>query len=354
MAQLLMLPGDGIGPEIIQATHQVLEAVSDIYGLGLEYRWSSIGFESLENSGVTITPEVIDAAKNADGVVLGPVSHNEYPPLNEGGLNPSAVLRKSLDLYANIRPANNPPGIIGPTGKPMDLVIVRENTEGFYADRNMYSGPAEHLVTEEVSIALRRVTRHASLRIAHTAFQQAEQRRMRVTAVHKANVLRTTCGLFLDCCREVAALYPQVDYDEQLVDSMAALMVRQPDAYDVVVTTNMFGDILSDLASELAGSLGMAPSLNAGEIHAMAQAQHGSAPGIAGMNRANPVSLISSSSMLLAWLASQKNEVRFLNAARAIERAVAATLAEPDGRTADLGGPASTSMLVKQLIDKLT
>lgn len=353
MTQLLLLPGDGIGPEIVAATHKVLKAVSDLYDLEITYRWGSIGFDSLKEHRTTITRETIAAAREADGIVLGPVSHNEYPSIDEGGLNPSAVLRKSLDLYANVRPAVNLPGITGATEKPMDLVIFRENTEGFYADRNMHSGPAEHLVTEDVSIALRRVTRQASVRIAHAAFKQAQQRRKHVTAVHKANVLRTTCGLFLECCREVASLYPGVIYEEQLVDSMAALLVRQPEAYDVVVTTNMFGDILSDLASELAGSLGMAPSLNAGEKHAMAQAQHGSAPGIAGTNRANPISLISSAGMLLSWLGVRGNNMKFLTAASSIERAIAKTLTDPEGRTADLGGAASTNSFVKLLISNI-
>jgi len=353
MTQLLLLPGDGIGPEIVEATHQVLKAVAELHDLELTYRWGSIGFESLAEYGTTITGETIEAARKADGIVLGPVSHNEYPSINEGGLNPSAVLRKSLDLYANVRPAVNLTGITGPTGKPMDLVIFRENTEGFYADRNMHSGPAEHLVTEDVSIALRRVTRQASMRIAQAAFKQAEQRRSRVTAVHKANVLRTTCGLFLECCREVASQYPGVVYEEQLVDSMAALLVRQPEVYDVVVTTNMFGDILSDLASELAGSLGIAPSLNSSETHAMAQAQHGSAPDLAGMNQANPISLISSTGMLLAWLTVRSGNMKFLAAANSIDRAISKTLARPEDRTADLGGAASTSRFTQLLISNL-
>lgn len=353
MTQILLLPGDGIGPEIVDASYRVLEAVSQLYKLKLEFNWGTIGFSSLKEHGTTITQHTLEAAQAAAGIVLGPVSHNEYPPRAAGGLNPSAELRKGLDLYANIRPAITPVGLEGPTGRPMDLVIVRENTEGFYADRNMQSGPAEHLVTEGVSVALRRITRDASLRIAESAFKLAQTRRRKVTAIHKANVLRTTCGLFLECCREMSSIYPDVQYEEQLVDSMTAMLVRQPEAYDVIVTTNMFGDILSDLASELAGSLGMAPSLNSGELHAMAQAQHGSAPHIAGMNVANPISLISSASMLLAWLATQKGNPEFLRASQSIDRAIFATLATPGKRTADLGGTATTSVFTEHLLSIL-
>jgi len=353
MTKILFLPGDGIGPEIVQASHRVLQAVSSLYDLKLEFHWRTIGFQSLEKHGTTITEKTLLAARSADGILLGPVSHNEYPPREHGGLNPSAELRKGLDLYANVRPAVTPLGFKGPTGKPMDLVVVRENTEGFYADRNMPSGPAEHLVTNDVAIALRRITRNASLRIAESAFEHAKIRRGKVTAVHKANVLRTSCGLFLECCRSVAALYPDIEYEEQLVDSMAAMLVRQPEAYDVIVTTNMFGDILSDLASELAGSLGMAPSLNVGSEHAMAQAQHGSAPQIAGKNIANPISMISSASMLLAWLATQKGRPEFLRASQSIDAAITDALAAPEKRTEDLRGPATTSEFTDYLLSML-
>ncbi len=353
MTQILLLPGDGIGPEIVEASHQVLQRVSALYDLKLRYRWEVIGFQSLEEHGTTLTEETLQAARSADGTILGPVSHNEYPPRAQGGLNPSAELRKGLDLYANVRPAATPVGLKGPTGRPMDLVVVRENTEGFYADRNMLSGPAEHLVTNDVAIALRRITRNASLRIAESAFNLAQTRRGKVTAVHKANVLRTSCGLFLECCRSVAARYPDIEYEEQLVDSMAAMLVRQPEAYDVIVTTNMFGDILSDLASELAGSLGMAPSLNSSNRHAMAQAQHGSAPQIAGKNLANPISLISSASMLLAWLARQKGQPEFIRASQSIDAAVANALTAPEKRTADLGGRATTSEFTDYLLSML-
>lgn len=339
--RLLILEGDGIGPEIVAATVDVLRAASATFDLGLEFETDVIGFPALEREGSTIPDKVIERALAADGVVLGPVSHNAYPPVAEGGLNPSGVLRKKLDLYANIRPALTPAGV--EAAKSVDLVIVRENTEGFYADRNMASGSGEFLPDPDLALAMRKVTRKASRRIAESAFALAETRAARhVTAVHKANVLRLSDGMFLEEVRAVAASHPDIRYDEVLVDAMAAHLVRDPGRYDVIVTTNMFGDILSDLASELAGGLGLAGSLNAGEEHAMAQAQHGSAPDIAGQGIANPASLIASAAMLLNWLGQRRDDVRLIDAARAIETGLAAALSDPASRTPDLGGTAST------------
>ena len=210
------------------------------------------------------------------------MSHNDYPPVAQGGLNPSGELRKRLDLYANIRPARTRGGFPPRCGSPVDLVVVRENTEGFYADRNMFSGRASSCRRPTSRSRCARSRRAGSTRIAEAAFALAMRRRRKVTAVHKANVLRVSDGLFLECVRAVAARYPQVEYEEKIIDAMAALLVRDASPFDVIVTTNMFGDILSDLASEIAGSLGLAASLNAGAEHAVAQAQHGSAPDIAG------------------------------------------------------------------------
>ncbi|HCM98990.1 MAG TPA: 3-isopropylmalate dehydrogenase [Rhodobacter sp.] len=346
MTRLLMLEGDGIGPELIAGTKSVLAAASTRFGLGLKFEHATIGFDALAQSGVTIPPEVIAKARGVDGLVLGPVSHNAYPPVFEGGLNPSGVLRKSLDLYANIRPARTFAGYPSPCRIDFDLIIFRENTEGFYADRNMATGSGEVSPDEDMVLALRKVTRKASRRIAQAAFECAAARPARhVTAVHKANVLRASDGLFLEEVRRIAALYPDVTYDEVLVDSMAALLVRKPQIYDVIVTTNMFGDILSDLAAELSGSLGLAASLNAGSHHAMAQAQHGSAPDLAGKDLANPASLILSAAMLLTWLGTRGKGVSFHHAAEAIEQAVEACLRDPKLRTADLGGVAGTKAM---------
>lgn len=335
--QILVLPGDGIGPEITAATVAVVQAAARRYALPLTLTEAEIGFPALERHGTTIPAPVIAAAKAADGVILGPVSHNAYPPVAQGGLNPSGVLRRELELYANIRPARSRPAVPRPVAAPVDLVVVRENLEGFYADRNMASGPGEFLVEPGVALAMRKITARGSARIAEAAFALAASRpRQRVATIHKGNVLRISDGLFLAEVRKVAARYPQIAHEELLVDSAAALLVRDPGRFDVILATNMFGDILSDLAAEIAGGLGLAASLNLGTRAAVAQAQHGSAPDIAGQDRANPGSLIGSAAMLLRHLGA-------VPAADAIETALETALTRPETRTADLGGTLGTA-----------
>ncbi|WP_249200668.1 isocitrate/isopropylmalate dehydrogenase family protein [Thetidibacter halocola] len=353
MKRIAILAGDGIGPEISQATQRVLQAVSDHHSLGLTFHPVTVGFDALRKHGSTFPDAAMQEIQTCDGIVLGPVSHNAYPPRDDGGLNPSGELRKRLDLYGNIRPARSRAGIPPRAGVPLDLIVVRENTEGFYADRNMVQGPGEMLVTEDVAIAMRKITRPACMRIAREAFRIAKGRSGRVTAVHKANVMRTSCGLFLECCRQIAAENPEIAYQEQLVDAMCALLVRAPDQHDVIVTTNMFGDILSDLASELSGSLGLAASLNAGEDRAMAQAQHGSAPDIAGQDIANPASLIGSAAMLLDWMGRRLQDKALGTAAVAIEAALEAVLSVPEQRTRDLGGKNGTAAFTDAVIAEL-
>ncbi|MEX0278821.1 MAG: isocitrate/isopropylmalate dehydrogenase family protein [Ruegeria sp.] len=334
--KLLCLEGDGIGPEIMTATLAVLRAASPVLKSKVNVVRKDIGFAALNAEGSTIPQAVIDDAKAADGVILGPVSHNAYPSVEEGGRNPSGVLRKELALFANHRPARTWPGLDAPSRKAFDLVVMRENLEGFYADRNMFAGGGEFMPEPEVALALRKVTASASTNIARAGFELAATRSAKhVTVIHKANVMRMTDGLFLDCTRAVANEFPSVGYNEMLVDAAAAHLVRDPSQFDVMITTNMFGDILSDLASELAGGLGLAGSLNFGTHHAVAQAQHGSAPDIAGRDLANPVSLILSVEMLLRHLGETA-------AADLIRASVSAALASPETRTRDLQGSLGT------------
>src|SRR5262245_13833379 len=206
---LVVMAGDGIGPEITAATLTVLREADRVLALGLSFTEVPIGLAALKTQGSTLPDASFEAARAADGVILGPVSHNEYPPAAQGGLNPSGEMRRRLDLYANIRPARSRPGFPPRCGKPVDLVIVRENTEGFYADRSMYMGNGEMMPTPDLALAIRKITREGSTRIAESAFRLAMQRRKHVTAVHKANVLRISDGLFLECTRAVAARYPQ-------------------------------------------------------------------------------------------------------------------------------------------------
>jgi isocitrate/isopropylmalate dehydrogenase len=351
--RLAVLPGDGIGPEITAATVDVLNAVSGPLSLGLTFDTHAIGLASLDKDGTTLPAAVLDACGDADGIILGPVSHATYPPADEGGINPSAAIRIALDLYANIRPSQSRDGLPHYGRTPMDLVIVRENTEGFYADRNMFDGGGEFMPTPDVALAVRKITAKGSARIVKAAFDLARARRKHVTAVHKQNVLRMSDGLFLGEARKIAGDNPDIAYDEQLVDSMTALLIRNPDRYDVIVSTNMFGDILSDEAAELSGGLGLGASINAGDHHCMAQAAHGSAPHLAGTDRANPTSLILSAAMLLDWLARRHQRDSFARAAAIISDAVDVLLAKPATRTVDLGGSAGTAAFTKSLIHQI-
>lgn len=351
--RLLILDGDGISPEIVGATIRVLDTIDSRLGLGLDIQRAEVGLRPLAAQGTTFPDGLLEQARAADGVILGPVSHNDYPPVAEGGINPSGHLRRHLDLFANIRPARSHPDFPARCGVPVDLVIVRENTEGFYADRTMFAGTGEYMPTEDVAIAMRKVTRHGSTRIAEAGFRLARQRGGKLTVVHKGNVLRLSDGLFLQCTREVAKNFPDVAFEEVLVDAMAALLVRDASAFDTIVTTNMFGDILSDQATEIAGSIGLAASLNAGTDHAMAQAQHGSAPSIAGQDRANPCSLINSTAMLLRWLGERRADPRLEQAARMIETAVDRVIAVPEWRTGDMGGPLGTGAFTARLVETL-
>ena len=337
---LLVLAGDGIGPEITAATLCVLRAASERFDLQVRIEEAATGHTGLHTHGHTIHPDIVEKARRADGVVLGPTSTFEFKDPARGEVNPSMMLRKSLDLFANIRPARTYAGFPLRCGE-FDLVVARENTEGFYADRNMEAGSGEVLVTRDVAISLRRITRVCSERIARTAFELATTRRRHVTIVHKANVLKVTDGLFIEACRNVAQEFPSVVVDDVIVDAMMAHVVRNPQRFDVIVTTNMYGDILSDLTAELSGSLGLAASLNAGTDHGMAQAAHGSAPDIAGKNIANPLSLILSVAMLLAWHGRRRKAKAFEAAAAAIEKAVEAAIAAKES-TGDIGGRLGT------------
>ncbi len=337
---LLVLAGDGIGPEITAATLSVLHAASDRFNLGLRIEEAPVGHAGLRAHGSTIHADIVEKARKADGIVLGPTSTFEFKDPAKGEINPSMMLRKSLDLFANIRPARTYAGFPLRCGE-FDLVVARENTEGFYADRNMEAGSGEVLVTKDVAISLRRITRDCSERIARAAFELAMTRRKKVTIVHKANVLKVTDGLFIEACRNIAREFSAVAVDDVIVDAMMAHVVRNPQRFDVIVTSNMYGDILSDLTAELSGSLGLAASLNAGNNHGMAQAAHGSAPDIAGKNSANPLSLILSAAMLLGWYGRRSKVKAFQVAAAAIDTAVEAAIAGGES-TADIGGRLGT------------
>jgi 3-isopropylmalate dehydrogenase len=340
--KILILPGDGIGPEITHATLDVLAVVNQKLSLRLDLDVQDIGLATLRSQGTTLPPAVMKRIPEVDGVILGPVSHYDYPSRQQGGINQSAELRVVFDLYANIRPSRSRPGV-SVLPKPMDLIIVRENTEGFYSDRNMYAGSGEFMPDENMALSVRKITARASQRVARAAFEIARGRRRKVTAVHKANVLKLSDGLFLREVRKVAQEYPDVQLEELIVDATAALLIRSPARFDVIVTTNMFGDILSDEAAELSGSLGLGGSINAGDDICVGQAQHGSAPDIAGRNVANPTSLILSAGMLLDWRGRRDGRADLIKAGEQIAAAIDRVLESPRTRTRDIGGELDTT-----------
>jgi 3-isopropylmalate dehydrogenase len=348
--RIIVLPGDGIGPEITAATVEVLEAANEQFGLGLTYDYDDVGFASLEKYGTTLRDETLEKAKGYDGILLGPQSHMDYPPRDKGGPNVSAGFRVKLDLYANVRPARSRP-FLGRGAKNMDLVIMREATEGFYPDRNMFMGSGEFMPTPDVALSVRKLTSHACERIARAAFVLARKRRKKVNAVHKANNFIITDGFFLEKVRKVHAEFPDVELTDTIIDAMAAHLVRDPSRYDVIVSTNFYSDILSDLASELSGSLGLAGSINANAEtgRVCAQAQHGSAPDIQGKNIANPTSLILSAAMMLSWIGEQRKIELLEKAGAEIERAVDEVLTDASSRTRDLGGALNTDAFGKRV-----
>ncbi len=349
--KIVVLPGDGIGPETMAVTVDVLQAVSGRFGLGLELDHDIMGHESLRRHGATVTPALLAKVKAADGLMLGPAATYDFKDEAKGEINPSKFFRKELDLYANIRPSRTYQGLPNKVGE-FDLVVVRENTEGFYADRNIASGGSEMLITPDVVVSLRRITRECCERIARSAFELAMGRRRHVTIVHKANVLKLGDGMFIEMCHAVAREFPEVQVDDVIVDAMMAHVVRAPQRYDVIVTTNMFGDILSDLTAELSGSLGLGGSLNAGRDHAMGQAAHGSAPDIAGKDIANPFSLILSAAQLLAWHGQRKGLPSFVTAAQAIDKACAEAVLSGEA-TRDVGGRLGTAATGQAVVRRI-
>jgi 3-isopropylmalate dehydrogenase len=347
--------GDGIGPEIVPAARAVVDAALASAGAArVEWVDLPMGATAIAECGYAIPPRNFDALASCDGWLVGPHDSESYPRSWHDGPErvPSAELRGRFELFANIRPSRTRAGVPR-RGGDMDLVIVRENTEGLYADRNMFAGSGEFMPTPDVVLSVGLFTRPAARRIATAALDLARGRRRHVTVVHKANVMPRSFGLFLEEFRRVAAGYPEVAVDDYLFDAMAAHLVRRPEVFDVIVTENLFGDTLSDLAGELAGALGMSGSLNAGERHAMAQAAHGSAPDIAGKDIANPIGMMMSAALLLQWLGERHAAPATAAAGHAIENVIDAVLAAGI-RTPDLGGVARTGEFTDAVVAALT
>lgn len=339
-----ILNGDDIGLEIVPVAVEVLKtAVKRYPEIQIEWVPLPIGYPSFLEHGTTLLPEVRERLYTLDGWILGPIGHMAYPKDQPNSFNPHPILRREYDLVSNIRPAKSYAEIpcINPN---VDLVIIRENNEGFQPDRNMFRGTSDCMPTPDMALSLRVITRRNSTLVAREGFELARRRggRKKVTAVHKNTVFKLGCGLFIEACRDVAKEYPDIEFETVVVDTFAMKMLMRPQDYDVVITTNMFGDILSDEAAGLVGGLGMAAGLCAGPQYCMAQATHGSAPDIAGKGIANPFAMIKSAQMMLNWLAGRKQDASALKAAAEMERAMEAVLSDKASVTPDLGGTAST------------
>jgi len=326
--KITLIPGDGIGPEITGAVVRIIEAA------GVEIEWDSYiaGAEALSRFGDPLPQEVLDSIR-ANGIALkGPLT----TPVGKGFASVNVRLRKTLDLYANLRPVKTVPGLKTPFGD-LDLVVVRENTEG------LYSG-IEHEVIPGVVESLKIITEKASTRIARYALEYARREgRKRVTAIHKANIMKMSDGLFLECFRKVSQDYPDIVADDKIVDNTCMQLVMRPQQFDVLLLENLYGDIVSDLAAGLVGGLGIVPGANIGELGAVFEAVHGSAPDIAGQNLANPTALLQSGIMMLRYLGER-------DAADLIENAFRYTLDVKKIRTRDLGGTAHTTEYTEAVV----
>ena len=351
-----VMRGDDIGHEIVPAAVSVMEAaLTQEPDAHVRFEEFPVGRTALDQLGNTLPEKTLDGLAGCDGFVLGPIGHAAYPKNEPNAVNPHPIIRKHFDLYANLRPTVSYPNLPH-VHSNVDLMVVRENNEGFQPDRNMVAGCGEFQPTEEAAFSIRVITRRQSERIARAAFESARRRarKMRVTAIHKKTVFKLTDGLFMEAVHAVATDYPDVTLDDYQVDTFAMHLVMRPEEFDVVLCTNMFGDILSDQAAGLVGGLGMAPGLSAGDDVAMAQATHGSAPDIAGQDVANPYALIMSAQMLLEWLGAKHRNEALDSAARRITNAVHRTLAESKYLTRDLGGDASTHEMADAIADACT
>ena len=349
-----ILNGDDIGLEIVPVAVDVVKAAVKRYPeIDIEWAPLPVGYTSYMENGHSLPQSTKDTLFTLDGWFLGPIGHMAYPK-DPNCINPHPILRREYDLVSNIRPAKAYKGL-NCINEQTDLVIVRENNEGFQPDRNMFKGTSDCMPTPDMALSLRVITRRNSQMAARTAFELARQRDRlkKVTAIHKNTVFKLGCSLFLEACREVAAEYPDIALETCVVDTFAMKMLMHPENYDVVVTTNMFGDILSDEAAGLVGGLGMAPGLCVGPDYCMAQATHGSAPDIAGKNIANPYAMIMSGQMMLSWLANQKKDQAGIRAAEDIARAVEAVLTEGERLTPDLGGAFTTIQMGEAIIKRL-
>jgi len=337
MYHISLITGDGIGPEISESAISVLETIDDKLGLKLSVETLLAGDTALKTIGKALPDETLESVKKSDACLKAPVG--------ESAADVIVVLRRMLDLYANIRPAKSYPNM--PALKDnIDLVIARENTE------DLYTGTEFEI--ENAAVAMRVISEPASRRIAKCAFSLAKQRnhKKKVTCVHKSNVMRKTDGIFAKACSEVAKNHPDIQFEQMYVDACAMNLIRQPEEFDVIVTTNLFGDILSDEAAQVVGGLGMAPAANIGDNFALFEPVHGAAFDIAGKHIANPSSFVLSIKMMLDWLGTKHNDKKCFEVAKKVEAAVY-DVVKSGSKTKDIGGNKTTSEFTAEIVRKL-
>jgi 3-isopropylmalate dehydrogenase len=335
-----ILLGDDIGHEVVPECVKVMKAGAERAGLKIDWSSLPIGKAGHEQHGNTL-PAITEAAlRNLDGWIMGPIGHAAYPRNDATWVMPA--VRKKFELFAALRPSRSYPNIKS-IHKDVDIAFVRELTEGMLYSETVVAGAPEFRPNDDITVAMRVITRKGSNRVAREAFEIARTRpRKKVTAAHKEPVYRLACGMFAEECRKVAREYPDVTFEEAMIDTISMKLVMAPQQYDVVVTSNQFGDILTDIGAGLVGGLGLAPGLCVGEKQAMAQATHGSAPDIAGRNIANPYAMIASGQMLMAFLGRKHKEPKATAAAGFMQAAIDKVITEGKNLTRDLGGTAST------------
>ena len=335
-----VLLGDDIGHEVVPECVKVMKAGAAATGLTVDWRPLPIGKHGHEQHGNTLPQSTEAELRTLDGWIMGPIGHAAYPRNDPTWVMPP--IRKKFDLFAALRPSRAFPNVAS-IHKNVDIVFVRELTEGMLYSETVVAGAPEFRPNDDITVAMRVITRKGASRVAREAFELARTRpRKKVTAAHKEPVYRLACGMFAEECRKVAKQYPDIAFEEAMIDTISMKLVMAPQQYDVVVTTNQFGDILSDIGAGLVGGLGLAPGLCVGDRQAMAQATHGSAPDIAGRNIANPYAMIMSGQMLMGWLGRKHASAQATAAAEKMLAAVAQVVTQGKQVTRDLGGKAST------------
>ncbi len=329
--KVTVIPGDGIGPEVTNAARKIIEST----GVKIEWEEVTAGYQAVEKYKTVLPDIVFDSIKRNKVALKGPVG----TPIGEGFRSVSVTIRKTLDLFANLRPVKSFPGVKS-RYDDIDIVVIRENTE------DLYSG-IEHEVAPGVVETLKVITEKASLRIANFAFRFAKRRgRNKITAIHKANIMKLSDGLFLDCVRRVSRDYPEIEYEEMIVDNACMQLVLNPQRFDVLLTENLYGDIVSEICAGLVGGLGFAPGANIGDSHAVFEAAHGSAPDIADKNLANPIAITLSGALLLKYIGENRE-------AKMVEHAISQVLAKGEVLTRDMGGNATTTDIRDAIIREM-